>query len=59
MGEWVEFLCGQDCFGIILVIVKGPSFKSVTMKKTIVYNLLLILAYYLFLQLLIAAFVRG
>jgi len=33
--------------------------KSVLMKKTIIYNLLLILAYYLFLQLLVAAFIRG
>gem|GEM_PF-1348072 len=33
--------------------------KSVAMKKTILINLLLILAYYLFLQLLVAAFIRG
>ena len=48
-------------FSIVTGAVKPYpiSIKSVAMKKTILINLLLILAYYLFLQLLVAAFIRG
>jgi hypothetical protein len=55
MGNWYYF--GKDVELLSHIILFAQ--KSVAMKKTILINLLLILAYYLFLQLLVAAFIRG
>jgi hypothetical protein len=48
--------CTGRCFGVILIHPK--SFLMIRLVKTIAINLLLILAYYLFLQLLVYYYVR-